>query len=166
MSHDFSALLTSIPDFPQPGVTFKDISPLLLQAFPQFIDAMSDSVADWSQIDAVAGIEARGFPFASALAYKHGKGFVMLRKVGKLPPPTVRASYKLEYGEATLEAKAGEGRLLIVDDVLATGGTMCAAFDLTRKAGYEHMSSISALRLSFLNPVLPDGAAHDWILDL
>ena len=163
---NFAELLATIPDFPKPGISFKDISPLLLQAFPEFIDEMSEAVGDWSNVDVVAGIEARGFPFAAALAYKHKIGFVMLRKAGKLPPPTVTASYDLEYGSAELEVKQGSGRMIIVDDVLATGGTMGAAFDVCTKAGYQPLGSISAMRLSFLEQKLPSQFWHKWVLEI
>jgi len=162
----FDALLDTIQDFPKEGIAFKDISPLLLQAFGDFIDAMSDRIEDWDQIDHVAGLEARGFPFAAALAYKHGKGFLMLRKAGKLPPPTVQQAYDLEYGKAVLECKKGEGRVLIVDDVLATGGSMAASVALVRAAGYTAVSTLAASRLTFLSQTLPDDLTHDWILEI
>ncbi len=162
----FDALLETIQDFPKEGIAFKDISPLLLQAFGDFIDTMSARVADWGAIDHVAGLEARGFPFAAALAYKHAKGFLMLRKAGKLPPPTVQQAYDLEYGKAVLECKRGEGRVLIVDDVLATGGSMTASLQLIEAAGYTPVSTLAASRLSFLKQTLPTHVPHDWILDI
>ena len=163
---DFSALLDTIQDFPEDGIAFKDISPLLLQAFPQFIDTMAARIADWDSIDHVAGLEARGFPFAAALAYRHKKGFLMLRKAGKLPPPTVQRAYALEYGKAVLECKPGTGRVLIVDDVLATGGSMTASVDLIRAAGYTPVSTLAASRLSFLEQDLPSEIDHDWVLEI
>lgn len=162
----FDALLDTIHDFPKEGIAFKDISPLLLQAFPDFIDAMSDRINDWDAIDHVAGLEARGFPFAAALAYKHNKGFLMLRKAGKLPPPTVQQAYDLEYGKAVLECKRGSGRVLIVDDVLATGGTMAASVHLVRAAGYAAVSTLAASRLTFLKQDLPADLPHDWLLEI
>lgn len=162
----FDALLETIRDFPREGITFKDISPLLLNAFPDFIDAMSASLKNWDSIDHVAGLEARGFPFAAALAYKHRKGFLMLRKAGKLPPPTIQQAYDLEYGKAVLECKHGQGRVLIVDDVLATGGSMAASVALVRAAGYEAVGTLAASRLSFLHQTLPPDVPHHWILEI
>ena len=163
---DFSALLDTIHDFPEDGIAFKDISPLLLQAFPAFINAMAEKIEDWDEIDHIAGLEARGFPFAAALAYKQRKGFLMLRKAGKLPPPTVQQAYDLEYGKAVLECKKGTGRVLIVDDVLATGGSMTASVDLVRAAGYTPVRTLAASRLTFLEQDLPSDLPHDWVLDI
>ena len=162
----FDKLLETIHDFPREGIAFKDISPLLLKAFPDFIDFMSARISDWASIDHVAGLEARGFPFAAALAYKHSKGFLMLRKAGKLPPPTVQRAYDLEYGRAVLECKRGTGHILIVDDVLATGGSMSASVELVRAAGYKAVGTLAATRLAFLNQNLPDDIPHTWILDI
>jgi adenine phosphoribosyltransferase len=127
-----------IPDFPKPGILFRDISPLLREHFAETIaalDALFDD-AHWQHIDAVAGIESRGFILASALAARRGKGFVPVRKQGKLPPPVVDVAYDLEYGTGVLEMQSGTGRLLVIDDVLATGGTLRAAADLCVLAGY------------------------------
>ena len=136
--HDLRRYVADIPDFPKPGILFRDISPLLRCHFGQTIgalDALFDE-RDWSAIDAVAGIESRGFILASALAERRRKGFVPIRKKGKLPPPVVDIAYDLEYGTGVLEMQAGEGRLLLVDDVLATGGTLGASVALSRQAGY------------------------------
>ena len=138
--------IAAVPDFPRPGILFRDISPLLRNHFDAAIRAMDALLTDaeWNAIDAVAGIESRGFILGAALAMNRGKGFVLVRKQGKLPPPVVDAAYGLEYGSGVLEMQRGEGRLLLVDDVLATGGTMTAAADLCQRAGYQ-LHALAAL---------------------
>lgn len=129
-----------VPDFPEPGISFKDLSPLLgdPRAFATAIDEMTVALGRGS-LSTVVGIEARGFPYAAALAYHMAAGFVTLRKPGKLPRDTYSVSYDLEYGTASLEmhcdAIAPGDTVVIVDDVLATGGTACAAVELVRRAG-------------------------------
>ena len=132
-------LVSEIPDFPKPGILFRDINPLLRERFSATIAAVDAlfSEDEWQRVDAVAGIESRGFILASALAERRGKGFVPIRKKGKLPPPVVDRSYDLEYGTGVLEMQRGEGSLFIVDDVLATGGTLTASATLARIAGYD-----------------------------
>lgn len=131
-------LVAEVPDFPRPGILFRDISPLLRDRFGATIAALDDlfTEEEWSGVDAVAGIESRGFILASALAERRRKGFVLIRKKGKLPPPVVDVAYDLEYGAGVLEMQTGRGRLLLVDDVLATGGTLSASVVLSRQAGY------------------------------
>jgi adenine phosphoribosyltransferase len=137
--HELRQYVADVPDFPKPGILFRDITPLLRGHFGatvQALDALWDD-DEWRTIDAVAGIESRGFIFAAALAERRDKGFVPIRKKGKLPPPVVDVAYDLEYGTGVLEMQAGQGRLLLVDDVLATGGTLAASVALSRAAGYS-----------------------------
>ncbi|MDY6947852.1 MAG: adenine phosphoribosyltransferase [Pseudomonadota bacterium] len=136
---DLKSLIRDVPDFPSPGILFRDIAPLLRSHFSPTIEAMSGllSEPEWGRIDAVAGIESRGFMLGAALAFQHGKGFVPIRKQGKLPPPVVSTAYQLEYGAGVLEMQPGSGRILLVDDVLATGGTLRAAASLCVLAGYR-----------------------------
>lgn len=134
------SLIRAVPDFPKPGVTFRDITPLLADAggFARCIDAMAEP---WqgSAIQAVCGIESRGFIFGAALAQKLHAGFVPLRKPNKLPPPVIEVEYQLEYGVDRLQARNDalrpSERVLLVDDVLATGGTLAAARTLVEKLG-------------------------------
>ena len=131
--------VVDVPDFPQPGILFRDITPLLRSHFEEAVAALDAlwNEQEWSGADAVAGIESRGFILAAALAEKRGKGFVPVRKKGKLPPPVVERKYDLEYGSGVLEMQRGEGRLILVDDVLATGGTLGAAAALATDAGFR-----------------------------
>ena len=135
---DLKQFVVDIPDFPKPGILFRDISPLLRRHFTSTIESLEALFTgqEWDAVDAVAGIESRGFILAAALAERRGKGFVPIRKKGKLPPPVVDIAYELEYGTGVLEMQAGQGRLLLVDDVLATGGTLDASTTLSRQAGY------------------------------
>lgn len=130
--------LRNVPDFPRPGILFRDIGPLLRGHFDATIAALDENLGEreWRDIEALAGIESRGFILAAALAARRQKGFVPIRKKGKLPPPVIDLAYQLEYGSGVLEIQPGAGRLLLVDDVLATGGTMRAAAELSRQAGY------------------------------
>ena len=136
---DLKELVIDVPDFPKPGILFRDISPLLRSRFVETVSAVDAlfTEEEWSQADAVAGIESRGFILASALAERRGKGFVPIRKKGKLPPPVVDVAYDLEYGAGILEMQTGRGRLLLIDDVLATGGTLTASASLSEQAGFE-----------------------------
>ncbi len=151
---DFKRVIRDVPDFPLPGILFRDISPLLREHFVETLDALDDllSETEWAAIDALAGIESRGFILGAALAARRGKGFVLVRKQGKLPPPVVRVAYDLEYGSNVLEMQRGSGRLLLIDDVLATGGTLSASADLCVSAGYQ----VSALMVLIDLKILAD----------
>ena len=135
---ELKALVTEIPDFPKPGILFRDISPLLRHHFDATIGALDALFPEeeWDTIDVVAGVESRGFILAAAMAERRAKGFVPIRKKGKLPPPVIDVAYDLEYGSGVLEMQTGQGRLLLIDDVLATGGTLDASVVLCRRAGY------------------------------
>jgi len=137
---DLAALIRTIPDHPSPGVLFRDVTTLLLDAngFAATVERMTQRV-DVGAIDLVAGIEARGFVFAAALAARLGRGMVLLRKTGKLPGNRIGMDYALEYGSDRIEmhadACAPGARVLLVDDLIATGGTAIAALGLLRQAG-------------------------------
>jgi adenine phosphoribosyltransferase len=147
-----------IPDFPKPGILFKDLTPLFADgpAFRAVVDAVVAHYADGSDpgFDMVVGIEARGFMLAAAISYATGTGLVPIRKAGKLPWDTHAVSYALEYGEATLEvhtdAFAPDTRVLVVDDVLATGGTAEATLELVERAGGRVVGFSVLLELAFL----------------
>ena len=140
MTMELEKYIRNVPNFPKPGILFRDITPLLLdrEAFSAVNDLFYERYAD-PVFDKVASIESRGFIFGSILAYRLGRGFIPLRKPGKLPWNTVMERYKLEYGEAALEMHVdavGKGeRVLIVDDLLATGGTAAAAAALIERQG-------------------------------
>jgi adenine phosphoribosyltransferase len=148
-----TAHVRDVPDYPQPGVLFKDITPLLADAgaFSAVIDALA---ATFGPVDKVAGIEARGFILAAPVACRMGAGFIPVRKKGKLPSATFAQEYDLEYGTATLEVhqdafEPGD-RVLIVDDVLATGGTARATATLVERSGAEVAGIVVLMELSFL----------------
>ena len=149
-----SSAIRDVRDYPPPGIVFKDITPLLGDgaALAAVIGALA---AGHGRIDKVAGIEARGFILAAPVAVALGAGFVPVRKQGKLPGPTLARTYQLEYGTATLEVHAdafGAGdRVLIIDDVLATGGTAAATADLVRQGGAEVTAIAVLLELGFLS---------------
>ena len=146
--------IRDIPDFPKPGIVFKDITPLL--GSPEGLKASIDGLAalvDPSSYDLVVGMESRGFIFGTALANQLGKGFVPVRKPGKLPFQTESVDYELEYGTDTLEihVDAVEGkRCLMVDDLLATGGTMGASLELVKKVGGSPVACAFVIELAFL----------------
>jgi adenine phosphoribosyltransferase len=162
---DVTELLRSrirdIPDYPKPGILFKDITPLLADG-PAFAAVIAEMGVGYADVDKVAGIEARGFILAAPVALELTAGFVPVRKQGKLPAETYAESYSLEYGTATLEvhtdAFAPDERVLIVDDVLATGGTAAATVELVKRAGATVAGIVVLLELGFLSgrEKLPD----------
>jgi adenine phosphoribosyltransferase len=165
---DLKRHVVDVADFPRPGILFRDIMPLLRQHFDATVSAMDAllTAREWAGIDVIAGIESRGFILAAAMAERRGKGFVAIRKQGKLPPPVVDLAYALEYGAGVLEMQRGSGRLFIVDDVLATGGTLRGAAELAGAAGYEvaALAVLIDLKLAgaFLWNALPLRAAIDY----
>jgi adenine phosphoribosyltransferase len=148
--------IRDVPDFPKPGIVFKDITPLLQkpEVFGAIIDALVKRYAG-ENVDTIVGIESRGFLFGTPLAHKLGAAFVPVRKKGKLPYKTVDVSYDLEYGSATIEMHTdaiGKGhRTIVVDDLLATGGTAAAACTLIEGQGGEVVECAFVVELSFLN---------------
>lgn len=153
---DLKAHIRSIPDFPKPGILFYDISTLLAhpQAWRTTVDRLADAVRP-HRPDLLVGIESRGFLVAAPLALALGSGFAMVRKKGKLPGRTVRFTYDLEYGTDTIEiqedAIAPGQRVVVVDDLLATGGTMQAAIDLVRQRDGDVVGAACIIELSFLD---------------
>jgi adenine phosphoribosyltransferase len=153
---ELKKLIREVPDYPKPGILFYDLTTLLKdkQGFHKLIDAFCERYQG-RKIDLVAGIEARGFIFAPALAYRMGAGFVPIRKPKKLPAKTSKISYALEYGTDSLEVhedavSAGQ-RVILCDDLLATGGTAAAAIELLRSLGGVVDSAAFAVELTFLN---------------
>ncbi len=156
MKIDLKSKIRDIPDFPKPGIIFKDITTLLqdFDAFKLSVDMLVKQHQN-NKIDKVAGIEARGFIFGAAVAYAMNAGFIIIRKPGKLPYQTVKQTYELEYGSDEIEIhedsiKPGE-RILLVDDLLATGGTMAAAADLINKIGGDIVGISFVIELTFLH---------------
>jgi adenine phosphoribosyltransferase len=148
----FKQYIESIQDFPKQGILFRDIQPLLEDS-----EMLADSVYEMSmlinleQVDYFVGIDSRGFIFASALALQNNKGFKMIRKEGKLPNTLLHGvKYDLEYGSATIEMKPGTGKVVIVDDVYATGGTMEAAEELCKNAGYQVVDKLCLLDIGIV----------------
>ena len=153
--NDLKKLIREVPDWPKPGILFYDITTLLKdpKGFRALIDALSAHYQD-KRVEVVAGVEARGFIFAPALAYRLGTGFVPVRKPKKLPSETARVTYQLEYGEDALEIhkdaiRAGQ-RVLVCDDLLATGGTAAATVQLVRSLGGQVVGAGFAVELSSL----------------
>ena len=153
---DLKDHIRGIPDFPKPGILFYDISTLLrdADAWQVAMGRMARSVAAWRP-DLIAGIESRGFLMAAPLALKLGCGFIMIRKRGKLPGPTIGLNYALEYGEDRVEVQADAvhpgQRVVVVDDLLATGGTMAAGISLLRQVGAVVPAVATLIELTFLN---------------
>ncbi len=159
------SVIRDIPDFPKAGIVFKDITPLLGSGrlFGKTIDLLADRYRD-QKIDTVLGIESRGFIIGAALAYRLGAGFSIVRKPGKLPFETHRANYELEYGTDALEihidALPHNGRVVIADDLIATGGTAAATAELVSKLGGTVVECAFVIELAFLNgrkKLLPHG---------
>ena len=155
MSIDLRSIIRSIPDFPKPGIMFRDVTPLFGNpaAFRQAVDELAAPFSG-ETIDAVAAVESRGFIFGGALAYNLGARFVPIRKAGKLPYKTLRAEYALEYGQGVLEvhedAVASGERVLVIDDLVATGGTAEATIRLVRQMGGEVIGAGFLIELAFL----------------
>jgi adenine phosphoribosyltransferase len=160
-------LIRDIPDFPEPGIVFKDITPVLADAsaFALLVQVMADPFRD-ARVGKVAGIEARGFTLAAPVATELGAGFIPLRKPGKLPYRVVRQEYALEYGTDALEvhvdAVESGDRVLLVDDVIATGGTASAAINLLTQVGAELVGFSAFIELAFLKgrEALPEVTFH------
>ncbi len=150
------ALIRDVPDFPKPGIVFKDIAPLLQDAtaWKLVTEAMAEAIAAWRP-DVLVGIESRGFLFAAPIAYQLGTGLGLVRKPGKLPFNVLRQEYSLEYGTDAIEmhtdaVRRGQ-RVVVVDDVLATGGTAAACGDLVAQAGGDVVGYAFMIELGFLN---------------
>lgn len=153
---EISAAIRNVPDFPKPGIQFKDITPVLADArlFAGAIDLLTEGFSPGS-VDSIVGIDARGFIFAAAAARKLNAGFVPVRKKGKLPYTTIEQEYALEYGHATVamhtDALKPGARVLLIDDLLATGGTAAAALALVQKLGGKILEVGFLIELKFLN---------------
>lgn len=152
---DLKAHIRQVPDFPKPGILFYDISTLLAHpaAWKETVDRLAEVIKPFKP-DLLAGIESRGFLTAAPLALELGLGFLMVRKKGKLPGPTVPYTYDLEYGTDTVEIQEGAvqpgQRVVILDDLLATGGTLSASVELLRKVGGEVAGGACIMELTFL----------------
>lgn len=154
---DLRNYVRDIPDFPVKGIIFRDITPLLKnpRAFQTAVDLLCDAVEKWD-FDLIVSPESRGFIFGSTMAYKLGKGFIPVRKPGKLPYTTVSIEYELEYGKEKLEIHSDAldemKRVVIVDDVMATGGTMNAIAKLVKKMGGNVVGIATLIELTYLKP--------------
>ncbi len=159
-----------VPNFPKEGIVFQDFSPVFQYHFSELIEECADCILNIEEIDYFVGIESRGFIIASALAQKFSKGFIMIRKKGKLPPPKLSENYSLEYGTDSIEMqeKQGDksGRICIIDDVLATGGTMEAACKLAAKCGYSVTQIFCILNIQGLNNFEFNGVKPKYLLEV
>ena len=155
MSIELRNLIRSVPNFPKKGIVFRDITPLLADpvGLDQAVAQLAEPYRD-SKIDLVAGVESRGFIFGAAVARELGSGFVIIRKPGKLPAATAKATYELEYGTDSIEihtdAVSPGQRVLMIDDLLATGGTMTAACQLVEQLGGKIVGIAFLIELAFL----------------
>lgn len=157
--HPFWQIIRTVPDFPKAGIDFYDITPLLRSHIDEVIDALLAALPAglMEEVDCLGAVEARGFVFASLLAGRLGKGMILLRKPGKLPPPVANKAYSLEYGNDTLEMQNNlpPERMLLVDDILATGGTLRTAYELCKSADHNVVGALVLLDLVDLHEAFP-----------
>ncbi len=157
--HPFWQIIRTVPNFPKPGIDFYDITPLLRSHVDEVIDAMLAVLPEglMDKVDCLGAVEARGFVFASLLAGRLGKGMILLRKAGKLPPPVANKAYALEYGKDTLEMQNNlpPERVLLVDDILATGGTLTTAYELCKSADHTVVGALVLMDLVDLHGEFP-----------
>lgn len=157
--HPFWQIIRTVPDFPKVGINFYDITPLLRSHINEVINAMLAALPEGllASVDCFGAVEARGFVFASLLSGRLGKGMILLRKPGKLPPPVANKAYALEYGKDTLEMQNNlpPERVLLVDDILATGGTLTTAYELCKSAEHTVVGALVLLDLVDLHEKFP-----------
>lgn len=168
---DIRSLIRDVPDFPKPGILFRDITPLLQhpQGFRMTVETLAERLGN-QPVDYVLGIESRGFILGASLAHYLGKGFVPVRKPGKLPPRVLSQSYELEYGTDCLEIREGAfqpgDRVVVIDDLIATGGTAKAAAELVRLSGAQLCGFGFVIELAFLKgrAALPEAPIHSLVI--
>lgn len=164
---DLAALIRPVADFPKPGILFRDITPLLAGRLRDTILAVDAlySDAEWAAVEGIVGVESRGFLLASALAFHHDLPLLLVRKPGKLPPPVAREAYDLEYGSDALEMGTllPGRRVLVVDDVIATGGTLGATCALCERAGHTVTAIAALINLAALNDFRWKDTAPRWL---
>ncbi len=157
--HPFWQVIRTVPNFPKPGIDFYDITPLLRSHIDAVVDEMLAALPEglMESVDCLGAVEARGFVFAGLLAGRLGKGMILLRKAGKLPPPVANKAYALEYGKDTLEMQnnLSPKRVLLVDDILATGGTLTTAYELCKSAEHTVVGALVLLDLVGLHDEFP-----------
>ncbi len=157
--HPFWQVIRTVPDFPKVGIDFYDITPLLRSHINEVVDALLAVLPAGllDEVDCLGAVEARGFVFASLIAGRLGKGIILLRKPGKLPPPVANKTYALEYGKDTLEMQNNlpPERVLLVDDILATGGTLTTAYELCKSASHTVVGALVLLDLVDLHGKFP-----------